>query len=236
MRARTLLACAVTIAAVLPAPRARAFVTPRHGQTFSGGCPSGMARIEGGTFPAGSTGQTETIAPFCLDRTEVTVDAYGACVRSGHCNDVDMICGGTGTYGVPGKEKHPVNCATWTQMRDYCAAMDKRLPTGAEWEWAARGGPRGYRYPWGDDEAGFDDTCHGTPSYETCPVGQHAPNVYGLFDLSGNVWEWTESSDSPDYLWWFGGSYGTGAPMANQVHGGDAATWRDPEVGFRCAR
>ena len=101
-------------------------------------------------------------APYCLDVTEVTVGAYGACVQAGRCtpaSDTVWIsdlgpeqralfsrsCNGS----RPGRADHPVNCVTARQAAEYCAARGARLPTDGEWVYAARGGDEMRTYPWG---------------------------------------------------------------------------------------
>ncbi len=104
---------------------------------------------------------------------------------------------------------HPVTLIRWEDASAYCAWLSLatgriiRLPTEAEWEKAARGGLEGKRYPWGDsidrDKANFladplSRTARGTSQWRRFP-----PNGYGLFDMSGNVWEWVHDWHSPSY-------------------------------------
>jgi len=106
---------------------------------------------------------------------------------------------------------HPVVQVTWHDALAYAAWAGKRLPTEAEWEYAARGGLAGARYPWGDELRPRSrwrcNIWQGTfPTHNTAedgflgtaPVKQYAPNGYGLFNVAGNVWEWCADWSAAD--------------------------------------
>ncbi|RME47479.1 MAG: hypothetical protein D6795_14000 [Deltaproteobacteria bacterium] len=145
---------------------------------------------------------------FWIDATEVTVAAFQACVDAGRCTPAQ---GGENCNGArEGFADHPINCVTWAQAVDYCRWVQKRLPTEAEWEKAARGGcEKGgdpfrceagvddHKYPWGNAPptcpvATFDNGVDGCGAYSTAPVGSKpaGDSPYGAGDLAGNVAEW----------------------------------------------
>ena len=160
-----------------------------------------------------------------------------------------------------GKGDHPVVYVSWYAAMAYAQWAGKRLPTEAEWEYAARGGLEGKKYPWGDS---IDESKANYDYGDTKVVGSYAPNGYGLYDMAGNVWEWClDEYDSDFYAQGVrdnpiagetiskviedfpnvkenrvvrGGSW-LGSPNSLRVAGrnGSGPTSASSNVGFRCA-
>ena len=113
----------------------------------------------------------------------------------------------------PTARDHPVVHVSRLDAQAYCAWAGVRLPTEAEWERAARGGLEQARYAWGDDltpggehraniwQGTFPTNNTGDDGWAgTCPVDTYAPNGFGLYNMAGNVWEWTSGAFSPGGL------------------------------------
>jgi formylglycine-generating enzyme required for sulfatase activity/serine/threonine protein kinase len=218
-------------AATLAAPSTN--VSSQPAATAS--CPAGTIRIPGGSFFMGSDdglpmekpSHQVSLEPYCIDEFEVTVAQYKTCSDAGRCKRAptanewpkiadkerkafDPLCN---IRDPEGKGTHPINCVDWEMADKYCHEQGKRLPTEAEWEFAARG-PDGRKYPWGDDDpaAGHVNACgkecvawgqkNGIDEkamYDaddgfanTAPVGSFPKGAsrYGVKDVVGNVWEW----------------------------------------------
>ena len=175
------------------------------------GCPDlDWVRIDGGAFQMGSAnGESDeqpvhevNVPSFFIMRSTVTVGMYRACVDDGNCTPLSTwspVC--TWTPEPSSKESYPANCMTWFQLDDFAKWVGARLPSEAEWEFAARGRGVDNTYPWGND----DPTCEratymGCTEETTVVCSLPAGNtVNGLCDMAGNVWEWVQDEYHNDY-------------------------------------
>jgi serine/threonine protein kinase len=166
--------------------------------------PDGMVFIPGGPFTMGRGTASEdnpsgpphqaTVAPFFIDRHEVTREAYQKFVKATGHRAPNIWKNGTFPAGTG---KWPVTGVSWEDAQKYAKWSGKRLPTEAEWEFAARG-PDKLIYPWGNkfspDRANVARETAQFTRAENYPKGA---SPFGVFDLAGNAWEWTDSDFVP---------------------------------------
>ena len=195
-----------------------------------------------------------TIGPYYMDKFEVTNYEFRRFLRlSPKWRDVLTV------PGDPALNDHPVTGIPWHAAAAYAAWAGKRLPTEAEWEFAALGGMADPEYPWGADAPDPSRANYGASGLgRTTPAGTYPANPYGLHDLAGNVWEycldpWQPYSDrpyrqdealikamfnaEPERRVIRGGSYDGGA-INMRVTARDSHKVSDPKpfIGFRCVK
>lgn len=231
-----------------------------------GDAPNAMALIPAGPFIRGTDERlpdegpqhTLDVAAYYIDIYEVTNMQYKRFINETGRRSPDHFRNRT---FPPGKADHPVTFVSWDDGQAYCTWAGKRLPDDKEWEKAARG-TDGRPYPWGNE---FDPTKANTPvrwqaagqDGDTTPAGAFAEGAspYGLYDVTGNVWEWTSSwyeaypgnktaseSYGTRYKTLKGGSWfdcsfykcGISAPVYNRAF--FAKRTKNDTFGFRCAR
>ena len=185
-----------------------------------GGCVPGSVTIPAGSFKMGCEKDMEgncpedtvpvhevSLSSYVMDKFEVPVELFEKCIAENVCtnNSADEPHYRTSAesdkcnIGNSDRLNHPANCVTWYGAKAYCEWLGKRLPTEAEWENAAKSG-KVQIYPWGNTPvASCDNTvmkgnANGCGSNVTSPVGSKAAGAseQGIFDLSGNVAEYTE--------------------------------------------
>ena len=180
--------------------------------------PAGIewVRIEGGSFQMGSSNghadekpmRRVAVPSFELAKTEVTNEQYARCVADGDCkqagyDDCELWTGSAWEKGaVPDgsslrRGKHPVVCVDWAQATAFASWAKARLPSEAEWEFAARSRGQSRTYPWGDTSPSSNLAVFG--SRGTAPVCSKSDgnSAQGVCDLAGNVWEWVDDWYGP---------------------------------------
>ncbi len=190
---------------------------------------------------------TVNVHAFALDTLETTQREYQECVAAGACVAPSR------DFDPSGHARYPVAWVDWDQAHAYCAWRGKRLPTEAEWEWAARG-TDGRLYPWGNASptctlASFSATaaansanaagaCRATSdAVKTDVVGSHptAPSAAGALDMGGNLWEWVNDFYDAAYY----ASSPTDDPQGPATapqHAKRGGSWQDSPDRLRASR
>lgn len=150
------------------------------------------------------------LSSFEIDKYMVTYNRYNECIEAGKCTE--LFFGAACNAHMPWNSDHPVNCVDFEQAKNFCEFDNKRLPTEAEWEKAARG-TDGRIYPWGNETPSCDLVVMnkklsdeimgpGCGAGTTRPVGSKpkGASAYGAMDMAGNLFEWTSDWFSPDYF------------------------------------
>ena len=147
-----------------------------------------LVRIEGGSFvhPGSNDGLTLHVDPYQLERTPVTWAQYKAVL--GHTEHWTPVIAGHEPEFPPDA---PVTYVTWDNAHAYAKAIGRRLPTELEWEYAAAGGFKREPFKLAPAEAA-EMTWYGGAKKQPKPIAQGKPNVYGVYDMHGNVWEWVD--------------------------------------------
>jgi len=133
---------------------------------------------------------------YWIDRTEVTNAMYQQCISAEMCTSPAQ----SKFYSNPEYVNHPIIGVSWDQAKAYCEWADRRLPSEAEWEKAARG-KDGRIYPWGNTSPTNEFLNFNQFINETTRVGKYpiGASPYGALDMAGNAWEWISDGYSPDY-------------------------------------
>ena len=184
----------------------------------------------GGDVDEGPVRTVELPRPFALARYETTFAEWDACAAAGACRQ------GVSDIGL-GRDRRPVILVTWRDAKDYVDWLARltgnayRLPSEAEWEYAARAGS-GTRFPWGDDVGRGNANCEecGLPWEDprTAPAGSFPANAFGIHDMIGNVYEWVADCARETYA---------GAPSDGSAWVADdgKCAWRTMRGGSWCS-
>jgi len=219
----------------------------------------GMVRVPAGRFWYGGrgvkdSGREQSVSSFWLDRTEVTVGAYRACVAAGSC----ALPARSSPYCsfTLGDDRLPISCVRHAAAAAFCRQRGARLPTEMEWEYAAKGRTE-RTYPWGEGRPmcqvaatlRSDRTAKSCTGARPAAVGTHplGRSPFGIEDLAGNLEEWTADfwaeplplsppqSGASHVL--RGGSWLLGPAYARTTaRSAGSALEAGPGVGFRCAK
>lgn len=205
--------------------RSAGYVVDNDPQAGKPSKPVEFVLIDGGKFTMGTDNGAKdatpihevTIEPFYISATLVTVEQYLECVIEGKCEVPGT--GGFCNWGKKDRRRHPINCVKWDDANDFAAFKGARLPSEAEYEYAATSKGKNQPYPWGKDTATCEKAVmygkgdHGCSSLGTMPVCSKPKGntEQGLCDMVGNVNQWVGDTWHDSYA---------GAPA-------DGSSWQD---------
>jgi formylglycine-generating enzyme len=220
-----------------------------------------MVLIPSGEFIMGKNSSNQTdwqpehkvnIDSFYMDKYEVTnKQYYEFCIKTNH--PLPEFWGINQFKSSLDYPDYPVVGVSYFDAEKFAQWVGKRLPTEAEWEYAARGGLTNKNFPWGD-QADSVKVNYGKKYKNILKCGTFNPNAYGLYDISGNVWEWTSDNYGDDYYKYSpaknpkgpatgrfkvirGGSWHSGGMCIQTYYrNGLSPSWVDFAVGFRCVQ
>ena len=248
------------LALVLGCSKSASEPAPAPPRIPEGSVAGGLVAVAAGTFTMGCYAAVDTscnadekpahavtLRAFSLDRLETTQQEYQECMTEGACTAP------TKEFDPTGHASYPVAWVTWDQAHAYCAWRGKRLPTEAEWEWAARG-TDGRLYPWGNqaptctlasfsasaakDNSSPPGACRSTSdAVKTDVVGSHpnAPSAGGALDMGGNLWEWVSDFYDPAY-YAVSPSDNPQGPATAAQHAKRGGSWQDSPDRLRASR
>jgi formylglycine-generating enzyme required for sulfatase activity len=224
-----------------------------------------LVYVPAGTFlmgwnygdPGETTEHKVNLDAFWMDLTEVTNQMYAVCVSAGACTPPAETKSykRAAYYGSPEFAAFPVVYVSWQQASDYCTWAGRRLPSEAEWEFAARGQDQRL-FPWGKNEPVRELANYSLFNKDTTQVGLYPTGAspFGVLDMAGNVSEWVADwyienyySKSPQdnpagpaegmVKAFRGGSFANQADKIRTTRRGfDAPAYVNPSLGFRCAQ
>ena len=190
-------------------------------------CPLEMVFIPEGKFMAGDPSNFKTVftGSFCIDITEVTQRMY------------KKVIGKNPSYFKG--HRHPVETVSWYQASKYCHVLNKRLPTEWEWEKAAKS-KSPTKYFWGNIIDPSYLWYAENSEFKTHSVALKKPNSFGLYDISGNVYEWTSSWDDnidKKFKVLRGGSWANRQNSVRSAYRDRASPYEyGSDIGFRCVK